>query len=71
MLRVISSFGLTIFLFATLLGTANILFASQNSDEQNVSAKVSEKIDSRLSIKEIEVISADNNYYFTAENALR
>ncbi len=71
MLRIISSIGLTLFLFAALIGTVNILISSQTFNEQNVIAKVSEKIDNRLSIKEIEVISSDNNYYFTAANALR
>ena len=71
MLRIISSFGLTLFLFAALIGTVNVLISSQTFNEQNVIAKVSEKIDNRLSIKEIEVISSDNNYYFTAANALR
>ncbi len=71
MFRIIITFILTIFLFAGLAGTANVLFSSSNSSDQNVIAQVYEKKDTRLSIKEIESITATSNYNFTQFNALR
>ena len=71
MFRIIILFILTIFLFAGLAGTANVLFSDTNADTENVIAQVSEKKDTRLSIKEIESITAANNYSFTQFNALR
>jgi hypothetical protein len=71
MFRVIISFVLTIFLFAGLIGTAKFMFKSTDLDTQNVIAQVSEKKDTRLSIKEIESITASSNYQFTFVNSLR
>lgn len=71
MFRIILTFILTLFLFAGLIGTASELFKSSYSTEQKVIALVSEKKDNRLSIKEIETITASNNFSFTSANALR
>ena len=71
MFRVILSFVLTVFLFASLIGTANFMFKSKNVNTQNVIAQVSEKKDTRLSIKEIESVTASSNFQFTSINALR
>ena len=71
MFRVILSFVLTVFLFASLIGTANYMFKSENVDAQNIIAQVSEKKDTRLSIKEIESVTASDNFRFTSVNALR
>jgi len=71
MFRVILSFVLTVFLFASLIGTANFMFKSKNVNTQNVIAQVSEKKDTRLSIKEIESVTASSNFQFTSVNALR
>ena len=71
MFRVILSFVLTVFLFASLIGTANYMFKSENVDTQNIIAQVSEKKDTRLSIKEIESVTASDNFRFTSVNALR
>jgi hypothetical protein len=72
MFRVILSFILTLFLFAGLIGTADIMFnGNVKINNQNVIAQVSEKKDTRLSIKEIETVTATNNYPFTSANAFR
>jgi hypothetical protein len=71
MFRVILSFILTLFLFAGLIGTANIMFSSSNINDKNVIAQVSEKKDNRLSIREIESVTATDNYRFTYSNSLR
>lgn len=59
------------FLFAGLIGTANVLFDSSEISDQKVIAQFSEKKDTRLSIKEIESVTASSNFYFTSVNALR
>jgi len=71
MFRILISFVLTVFLFAGILGTANYMFNSSNLGDQNVIAQLSEKKDTRLSIKEIEFISSSTNFPFTSVNALR
>lgn len=71
MFRVILSFILTLFLFAGLIGTADIMFSTSKQNDQNVIAQVSEKKDNKLSIKEIETVTATDNYRFTYSNSLR
>lgn len=71
MFRILLSFVLTVFLFAGLIGTASVLINQTDLKAQNVIAQVSEKKDTRLSIKEIESITASDNFRFTSENALR
>lgn len=71
MFRTLISFVLTVFLFIGIIGTANYMFSSVKPNDQFVIAQISEKVDSRLSIKEIEFITASDNLKFTKENALR
>ena len=71
MFRIILSFILILFLFGGLIGTANVLFKTSELNDQKVIAQLSEKKDSRLSIKEIETITASGNLHFTSANALR
>jgi hypothetical protein len=71
MFRILLSFVLTVFLFAGLIGTASVLINHSDLKAQNVIAQVSEKKDTRLSIKDIESITASDNFRFTSENALR
>ena len=71
MFRILISFVLTVFLFIGIIGTANYMFSSVKTNDQFVIAQISEKVDSRLSIKEIEFITASDNLKFTKENALR
>jgi hypothetical protein len=71
MFRILISFVLTLFLFIGIIGTARYMFSSVEANDQFVIAQISEKIDSRLSIKEIEFITASDNLKFTKENALR
>jgi ABC-type glycerol-3-phosphate transport system permease component len=72
MFRILISFVLTVFLFLGIIGTAKYMFSSVKANDQIVLAQVSEKVDSRLSIKEIEFITSSDNYRFTSVNdALR
>jgi len=71
MFRIILSFILIVFLYAGLIGTANVFFKTSKSSDQNVMAQLSERKDIRLSIKEIESITSTNNYPFTLANALK
>ena len=71
MFRILLPFIITFFLFLGILGTANVLFASDNYKDVKVVAQVSEKKDPRLTIKEIESVTSSNNYHFTSTNALR
>ncbi len=71
MFRILISFTLTTFLFVGIIGTANFMFKSANLNAKNVIAQVTEKKDERLSIKEIESVTASNNYRFTSVNTLR
>jgi hypothetical protein len=60
-----------VFLYAGLIGTANVFFKTSKSSDQTIIAQLSERKDKRLSIKEIESITSANNYSFTSTNALR
>ena len=71
MIRIILSFILILFLFGGLIGTANVLFNTTKLNDQKVIAQLSAKKDYRLSIKEIETITASGNLYFTSANALK
>lgn len=71
MFRVIISSLLTLFLIAGLIGISKFMFSTSTAYDQNVIAQVSEKKDIRLSIKEIESITASSNFRFTSVNALR
>ncbi|MCU0343637.1 MAG: hypothetical protein MUF28_07430 [Ignavibacterium sp.] len=71
MFRILISFVLTFFLFIGIIGTASYMFSSVKANDQFAIAQISEKVDSRLSIKEIEFITASENLKFTEENALR
>mgnify|MGYP001228355216 FL=1 len=71
MFRIIISFVLIIFLFSGILGTATILFKSKTQTDSTITASMYVKEDPRLTIKEIEAITAANNYRFTSANALR
>lgn len=71
MFKVILSFVLTVFLFVGIIGTA-LLFISDaiGSDRNSVTVSMDNYSD-RISIREIEVISAANNLRFTSKNSLR
>ena len=71
MFRVILSFLLILFLFVGLIGTTDVLFQTNNSGDQKVIAQLSEKKNNKLSIKEIESLTASNNFYFTSANSLK
>jgi hypothetical protein len=69
--RIIISFVLTVFLFVGIISTASVMFISGYQNDVTVIARVSEKVDTKKTIKEIEVETALSNYYFTAANSLR
>jgi hypothetical protein len=71
MFRIILSFILIVFLYAGLVGTANVFFKTSEPSDKTVITQLSERKDKRLSIKEIETITSSNNYSFTSANALR
>ncbi len=71
MFRILLSFILIVFLYAGLIGTANVFLKSSKTSDQNVMAQLSERKDIRLSIKEIESITSAGNYSFTSANALK
>ncbi len=71
MIRILISVILTAFLFIGILSTANLLLESNNESEVKLIAQTFEKNLERSSIREIETITADNNYSFTSKNALR
>lgn len=71
MFRIILLFLLTIFLFLSILGTADVLFSTRGKAGINLIAQSSETAVKKLTIKQIETISAVNNLHFTYNNALR
>lgn len=71
MFRVIISFVLTLFLFVGIIGTASFIFSGKRNSEQNLVLQSTDKSFERISIREIETISATNNLRFTSKNALR
>lgn len=71
MFRIIISLVLIMFLFGGIIGTANILFQSKPKSDISITAEMYVKDDSRLTIKEIEAITAANNFHFTSDNSLR
>jgi len=71
MFRIILSFLLTVFLFAGLISTASVMFASESNSDVEVTAQVTEKKDKSQTIKEIELETAYSNFHFTSGNALR
>jgi len=71
MFRILLLSVLTVFLFVGIIGTANFTFGSSNVKAQNVIAQVYEKKDTRLSIKQIESVTASTNFHFTSVNSLR
>ncbi len=71
MIRILISVILTSFLFIGILSTANLLLGSKNESEVKLIAQTFENNLERSSIREIETITADNNYSFTSKNALR
>jgi hypothetical protein len=71
MFRILSSFILTAFLFIGILSIANLLLNSDYERNQSLFVKISEVETARVSIKEIEKVTANDNYYFTSKNSLR
>lgn len=71
MFRIIISFILTLFLFVGIIGTASFVFKDSRNSEKNLLVQNIDKSFERISIREIETLSATNNLSFTSRNALR
>ncbi|MFZ2322922.1 MAG: hypothetical protein WAV89_04400 [Ignavibacteriaceae bacterium] len=71
MFRILASFILTSFLFIGILSTADLLLNTDSDNEKTLTVQISKDETVRDSIKEIEKITANNNYSFTSKNSLR
>lgn len=71
MFRILASFILTSFLFIGILSTADLLLNPDSDNEKTLTVQISKDETVRDSIKEIEKITANNNYSFTSKNSLR
>lgn len=71
MFRILITFIITAFLFIGILSTADSIYKSDLKNTKELSVQVKMIEPTRPSIKEIDRITADNNYYFTSENSLR
>lgn len=68
MFRILISFLLTAFLFIGILSTADALLNSKISSEKNINIYYMANASPRDSIKEIEILTATENYPFTSRN---
>lgn len=71
MFRILLSFVLTLFLFVGIISTASLIFSGDSGTEQNLVINQIERGTERISIREIETLSASNNFSFTSKNALK
>ncbi|HQF42167.1 MAG TPA: hypothetical protein PK073_04565 [Ignavibacteriaceae bacterium] len=71
MFRIIISIVLIIFLFGGIIGTATQYLKPKPPSNIIITADMYIKKDSRLSIKEIEKLTAEENYIFTYSNSLK
>lgn len=71
MFRILITFIITAFLFIGILSTADSIYKSDLKNTKELSVQVKMIEPTRPSIKEIDRITADNNYYFTSKNSLR
>ena len=71
MFRVLLSFVLTAFLFMGILTTTGNLISESRNSVRNVDIQQIKQESGRISMREIETISASYNYSFTYKNALK
>ena len=71
MFRILTSFILFTFLFIGIISTANMFFTLDEQSEKGLKVHVTNIESSRITIKEIDKVSANNNYRFTLKNSLR
>lgn len=71
MIRVLTSFLLTAFLFVGIMSTANLLLDFNKTSSKALSVNVVNVESNRITIKEIEKKSAKNNFYFTSKNSVK
>jgi hypothetical protein len=58
-------------LFVGIISTASLIFSGDSGTEQNLVINQIERGTERISIREIETLSASNNFSFTSKNALK
>jgi hypothetical protein len=71
MFRVLLSFILTAFLFVGILSTANYFLSSETKTPQVISVTTYNVEFQRITIKQIDQLTADYNFPFTSKNSLR
>lgn len=71
MFRILITFLVTAFLFVGILSTADSIYKSDSKNTKEITAKVYIVEQTRPSMKDIDRITADNNYYFTSKNSIR
>lgn len=62
---------LTLFLFVGIIATVSSIINEEPVFSKNLTIHTIEHKTERISIKEIESISANNNFTFTSKNALK
>ncbi len=71
MIRILITFIITAFLFVGILTTANTIYKSDLKNTREINVKINIVEQTRPSIKDIDRITANNNYYFTSKNSIR
>jgi hypothetical protein len=68
MFRILISLLLIAFLFVGIISTADVLLNSEISSEKIINTNYLANASPRDSIKEIEILTANENYSFTSKN---
>ena len=71
MFRVLLSFILTAFLFIGIFSTANYFVSTETKASKVISVTTSNVEFQRITIKQIDQLTADYNFSFTSKNSLR
>lgn len=71
MIRILITFIITAFLFVGILTTADSIYKSDLKNTRKINVKINIVEQTRPSIKDIDKITANNNYYFTSKNSIR
>lgn len=71
MFRILLSFILTLFLFIGILSTANYFLSSDFISKQEISLQTVKTENERLTIKQIDRVTAKENFYFTSKNSVK
>lgn len=71
MIRILITFIIMAFLFVGILTTADSIYKSDLKNTREINVKINIVEQTRPSIKDIDRITANNNYYFTSKNSIR